>query len=82
MFHHIVAPVPDAPHINGFVEHRRMPDMWCLSIDPETHTFLVTAENMALQSVVLKKTGKTVVRPFLTHYFRKKAKRRTKKKRT
>ena len=76
VFNNLVEPIYGAPHINGEVEHRRRPDdRWMLSVDPETHTFFVTAKNKAVQRVIASATGRTVQRPLLTQYFGRTSKR-------
>ena len=79
-FDHVIEPVHGAPHINGEVEHRRLSPQRLRSIDPETHTFFVTARNRTVRQVIAKTTGKSVQNPLLTQYFgrmARKSKRKT-----
>jgi hypothetical protein len=68
-FDHVIEPVHGAPHINGEVEHRRLSPQRLRSIDPETHTFFVTARNRTVRQVIAKTTGRSVQNPLLTQYF-------------
>ena len=79
VFDHVVEAVPYAPHINGEVEHHRRAPTYLISIDPETHTFFVTARNRTVQQVISKTTGRSVQNPLLTQYFgmARKSKRKT-----
>lgn len=69
VFDHVVEAIPYAPHINGEVEHHRRAPTYLISIDPETHTFFVTARNRTVQQVIAKTTGRSVQNPLLTQYF-------------
>ncbi len=49
--------------------HVREVPTWLRSINPETHTFYVTAQNMWVQRIIASKTGRLVQSTLITQYF-------------
>jgi len=49
--------------------HVREVPTWLRSINPATHTFYVTAQNMCVQRIIAAKTGRLVQSPLITQYF-------------
>lgn len=69
LFDHLVLPVwPPVPTVNGIYPHYRPPNALLRSINPETHTFYVASENMAVKRLIALKTGVLVHNPLLTHF--------------
>ena len=68
LFHHLVVPVESWME-RAHRSHVRELSTWLRSINPDTHTFYVTAQNMWVQRIIAAKTGKLIQSPLLTHYF-------------
>jgi hypothetical protein len=77
----IVADYRVPTQADGYHPHVRQPPHLIRSIDPETHTFYITAENMAVRRTISGQTGRLVRDPSITNYFGGKRKRKTRRKR-
>jgi hypothetical protein len=67
---HLLVPVTTACwRENPKGSHVREVSTWLRSINPETHTFYVTAQNMWVQRIIAAKTGRLVQSPLIAQYF-------------
>lgn len=66
---HLLVPATTACWKDPKGSHVREVSTWLRSINPETHTFYVTAQNMWVQRIIASKTGRLVQSPLITQYF-------------